>query len=267
MSARSIRMVLVLAVAVASLALPTGALGAADKLSAVDAIAADVSVDGAKDSTKPSTQTSASDSPMTDTYSGGSTDAVPPPVTCGSPAGSSADSKPASGTSTSRPATESCAITECSPSDTDGKDANGKPCVECSSVDTDGMDASGKACVAATTTELPATTTVVTETPCTDGGGSGDGITPVTTTPVTTGTTVCGGGGTPEAPEALPTTGEPVAGGGEPVLPAEPTAIGGGAPELPFTGLPLWYAIYAGLGLVLAGGALWARGRFGDGRA
>lgn len=266
MSARSIRMVLIVALAVTALALPTGAV-AADKLSAVDSIAADVSLDGSKESTKPATQTSASDSPMTDTYSGGSTDSVPPPVTCGSPPPTSSASKPATGTSTSKPATETCAIIECSAADTDGKDAKGKPCVECSSVDTDGTDASGKPCVAATTTELPATTTVVTETPCTDGGGSGAGSTPVTTTPVTTGTTVCGGGGTAEAPVALPATGEPVAGGGQPVLPAEPTAIGGGAPELPFTGLPLWYAIYGGLGLILAGGALWARGRFGRGPA
>jgi hypothetical protein len=54
---------------------------------------------------------------------------------------------------------------------------------------------------------------------------------------------------------------EPVSGGGTPE-PA-PTALGGGGPELPFTGLPLMYAIYAGFGLILLGAAFWARGRFG----
>lgn len=254
MSARSIRTIVILAIAVSALVLPTGAF-AAGKLSAVDAIAADVSVDGSKNVTKPATQTSASDSPTTDTYSGGSTDSVPPPVTCaGTPTSTSSSTKPATDTSTTKPATDTCTIVECAKGDTDGKDAKGKPCVECSSVDTDGKDASGKPCA-------PATTTIVTTTPCTQGGGK-----PATTTPGSTATTVCGGGAVEET-QALPATGEPVAGGGEPLLPEEPTAIGGGAPELPFTGLPLWYAIYGGFGLVLAGGALWARGRFGGGRA
>lgn len=260
MFVRTIRTSAIVVIAIAAMALPAAAF-AGDQLSAVDALAADVAVDGSKNSTKPATETSAGDSPTTDTYSGGSTDSVPPPVTCGGSSGStSSDTKPATGTST-KPATDTCTILECATGDTDGKDANGKPCVECSSVDTDGQDASGKPCVPATTTvtETPVTAT---ETACTDGGGTG-----ATTTPVTTGTTVCGGGGMLETPEALPATGEPVAGGGEPMLPAEPTAIGGGAPELPFTGLPLWYAIFGGLGLMLAGGALWARGRFGGGRA
>ncbi|MCW2956416.1 MAG: hypothetical protein JWO69_1285 [Thermoleophilia bacterium] len=99
--------------------------------------------------------------------------------------------------------------------------------VECSAADTDGKNAAGQPCVS-------------TSTDCVDGA------------------TVCGGGGVEEAPEDVP--GEPVAGGGEPdVAPIE--TVGGGGPELPFTGLPLWYAIYGGLALVFGGIAFWLRAR------
>jgi hypothetical protein len=73
---------------------------------------------------------------------------------------------------------------------------------------------------------------------------------------------VCGGGGVEEPVEEPVEAPEPVEGGGTPE-PAPGEAVGGGAPELPFTGLPLWYAIYGGLGLMVLGGALWMRGRFG----
>ena len=63
-----------------------------------------------------------------------------------------------------------------------------------------------------------------------------------------------------EEPVEEPTVAEPVAGGGEP-LPTPSEAVGGGAPELPFTGLPLWYAIYGGIALMLVGSAIWLRTR------
>ncbi len=80
MSARSIRSIIVLATAAAALALPTAALAGdpSDSLSAVDSIAADVSVDGSNDSSA-YTESEASDSPTTDVY--GTTETIPPPVT------------------------------------------------------------------------------------------------------------------------------------------------------------------------------------------
>lgn len=228
MSSLSFRTIIVTAIASAMLVIPAAAFagGATDDLSAVDSIASDVSVDGSNDSSA-STISSASDSPTTDTY--GSSEEIPPPVTCGSPSTDSGGStKVPVDTSTSKAPVDTCSIPECSAADTDGKDANGKPCVECSSVDTDGKDASGQPCEpVTTTTEVPATTTE----------------------PVT------GGGEVPEVAE-------PVAGGGTPI--EAPEVIGGGAPELPFTGLPLWYAIYGGIGLMIIGGALWMRGHFGN---
>jgi hypothetical protein len=224
MSARSIRNIVILAVAAATMAFPAAALagGATDSsLSAVDSIASDVSVDGTSDSSS-DVSSSASDSATSDTY-GGSTDSVPPPVTCDSSSGTSSDSS--SSTDSSSSSTDSCTTTD-----------------ECS---TEGgiSDSEGNKC------ETPVTTT--TETPtvteCTDDAtvvGDSD-------------STVCGGGGVEEAQD-IPEVAEPVAGGGEPVT----EALGGGGPELPFTGLPLWYAIYGGIGLVLVGLAFWVRARF-----
>jgi hypothetical protein len=218
---RSASLIIPVAAVAALLLVPAASFagGTTESLSAVDSIAADVSVDGTNDS-KPATQTDANDSPTKDTYGTG-TDSVPPPVTCGSTTTTDSSSKPAVDTSTSKPATDTCTIVECSSADTDGKDASGKPC---------------------TVTETK------TETPCTEGGGSGG--------------TVCGGGGV-EEPVEQPLVSEPVAGGGDP-LPEPVEVAGGGGPELPFTGLPLWYAIYGGIALMLAGAALWMRGRFGS---
>jgi hypothetical protein len=246
MTARSIRHIVILAVAAAAIMLPSSAIaGPSTEVSAVDAIASDASTDGSVDSSSDTTKSTASDSPTTDTY-GGSGDSVPPPVTCDS-SSSSGSSGSTSTDSSSSTGTDDCRIIECSAADTDGKDANGKPCVECSSFDTDGKDASGQPCV-------PVTTETVTETPCTDGSGSTSG-----------GTEVCGGGGV-EEPVEQPINPEPVIGGGEPLpvpAPAPELVAGGGGPELPFTGLPLWYAIFGGLGLMAAGGAFWMRGHFG----
>jgi hypothetical protein len=99
---------------------------------------------------------------------------------------------------------------------------------------TTGTDSSGKP---ATDTCAPTTTVVKTEKP----------VTKPVTTPVT------GGGEVPEV-------GEPVSGGGDP-LPVPAEVDGGGGPELPFTGLPLMYAIYAGFALMLLGGGIWLRAR------
>ena len=114
-----------------------------------------------------------------------------------------------------------------------GVDTSCTVIVECSAADTDGKDATGAPCVTET---------------CTEGGGTAtDG-------------TVCGGGEVPPTEEQLP----PVDGGGAP----EPVeTIGGGGPELPFTGLPLHYVIYFGIALVLMGAALWIRARFGSDQA
>lgn len=69
--------------------------------------------------------------------------------------------------------------------------------------------------------------------------------------------TVCGGGG-PETPTVVEAEPVVVDGGGSNPI-AAPEAVGGGGPELPFTGLPLITGIYFGIGLILAGGGLWAR--------
>lgn len=208
---------------------PASASGTASSLSAVDSIAADVAKDGTL-SSKPSTQTSASDSPTKDAYGTSSTDLVPPPVTCGSSSSSSSSTSDLS----SKPATDTCVIEQCSSADIDGKDANGNPCTK-------------------PATETVTTTPTTPEAPCveTDNGfGSGNG-------------TVCGGGSIPSEQLAVD---QPVSGGGAP-LPAPAEISGGGGAELPFTGLPLWYAIYGGVGLMLAGAALWLRGRVNDRRA
>ena len=75
--------------------------------------------------------------------------------------------------------------------------------------------------------------------------------------------TVCGGGGVVETPKAAPATQTPVSspapaqGGGTPDMVPATEVSGGGGPELPFTGLSLWYAVYAGLALMLIGGGIW----------
>jgi hypothetical protein len=99
---------------------------------------------------------------------------------------------------------------------------------------TSGTNSSGKP---STGTCAPSTTIIKTEKP----------VTKPVTTPVT------GGGEVPEV-------GEPVSGGGDP-LPVPAEVDGGGGPELPFTGLPLMYAIYAGFALMLLGGGIWLRAR------
>jgi hypothetical protein len=240
MSARRIRMIFPAAVAVALLLVPAGALAdpsGMDKLSAVDSIAADVAIDG-KDESKPATQTTASDSPSTQVY-GGTGDKLPPPIDCGDAKDALGSgkapvdtfSKPATDTST-KPATDTCTVVEACVDATDSKDAFGK----------DGKPA----CDVMTETETP----VVTGT-CVEGPAGKPS------------TTVCGGGGAPQQPVDEPFAAAPVAGGGEP-MPIGTQVAGGGGPELPFTGLPLWYAIYGGLGLMILGGALWMRGRYGD---
>ena len=86
---------------------------------------------------------------------------------------------------------------------------------------------------------------------------SGNECEPVTTT--VTETPVVEGGG--EVPVEEPIIAEPVAGGGMPVPVVAAEVAGGGGPELPFTGLPLWYAIYGGIGLMVLGSAFWLRAR------
>lgn len=251
MVARRIRTSLIAtlaALAVAAIPAVASANPTTESLSSVDAIAADVSVDGSLDTSKPETSSSASDSPTITTYGGGK-DKVPPPVDCSTDGGSTdaGGGKPGEGKPSTDKPSETCTDTviECSDADTDGLDANGKPCVECSSVDTDGVDASGKPCV--TETSDP-----VTE-PCVETDGGGDLI-------VGGGAAVCGGGGADEAPAELPIE-EPevVAGGGD--APTPTPVAGGGGPELPFTGLPLSSALWGGFGLMLIGAVMWFRGR------
>lgn len=82
---------------------------------------------------------------------------------------------------------------------------------------------------------------------------------PTTVSTVTEPTTPVSGGGVVEeieTPEPL----DVVSGSGaEPV--EEAPVAGGGGPELPFTGLPLWYAIYGGAALLLLGVGMWIRAR------
>jgi hypothetical protein len=242
MSARSIRFLIISSIATLAFAVAPGlALAGTDaQTSSVDAVSLSASTGSTSSS---SATTDASDSPTVDSYSGGG-ESVPPPVDCNG----STDSGSTSSGSTSSGSTDSGScdkIVECSSADTDGRDANGKPCVECSSFDTDGKDASGSPCVPVTEQKTCAASTD------SIGGGS------------TTSGTVCGGGGVgEETPTEQPVSApEPVSGGGAPDN--APSAVGGGGPELPFTGLPLMYAIYAGFGLMIAGAALWLRGRFG----
>jgi hypothetical protein len=81
----------------------------------------------------------------------------------------------------------------------------------------------------------------------------------VQTPPTTESAPVSGGGvvddvKTVDAPEPV----DVVSGSG---AAPEPVVSGGGGPELPFTGLPLMYAIYAGIAFMLVGGAIWFRTR------
>lgn len=98
------------------------------------------------------------------------------------------------------------------------------------------------------------TTSTTTPTTCTEVPTPPTTVTP----PPTTATPVAGGG--VDEPTNDPEPVEVVSGGGDPV--EAPTAVkGSGGPELPFTGLPLWYAIYGGIGFMILGGAIWFRTR------
>ena len=127
MSARSIRIVILVALtAFAVAAIPASAL-ASGGVSAVDALAADAAGDGSVNSSSSSVYSAANDSPTSSTYGGGETP-VPPPVDCDSPKTDSSSGSSSGDTSTgNKPATDTSTgcttITECATGDADGKDA------------------------------------------------------------------------------------------------------------------------------------------------
>ncbi len=128
--------------------------------------------------------------------------------------------------------------------------------------DSSSSDVSSEASDSATTDTYGGTTESVPPVTdeCASGGVSDSDGNPCeeTTTTTETPTDTDGGGGVEEA-EETPAVSEPVAGGGTPTT---EEVSGGGGPELPFTGLPLWYAIYGGIALMVAGIAFWIRARF-----
>lgn len=246
-------------------------------MSSVDVVAADVAVDGKGGGASDSSVADASDSPTVDTYTGGGDTGteLPPPVDCdtsgggasssssvtvGTGGGGSSDDVSGSGDSSDASSSDTSGggpceppIVECGDGDTNDRDADGKPCdpvvIECGLGDTDGNRANGSPCIV-------------------DGGGCIEDDAGVPPVPGAVPGDVAGdvaGGGDDDA-EDCPDDTPPVLGGGAAPLNAMPVAAGGGA-ELPFTGLPLFWSVGAGLMLIAGGIVLWVRGRRGGSQA
>lgn len=264
--------VIVVIAALAALAIPASAFagnpgvvvtGATpDAPSAVDQVASDVATDGKVDTSSTAVVTEASDSPSTSTYSGGGTsDQLPPPVDCTDTANaSSCEPADACAEGSASSSDEACdSAVECE--DAAGKDFQGLPCTpateECSADDTDGNDAKGESCVP----EIVAGCTEAVAGGGNAGGNADNGADDANgaADDNEAAATTCGGGGNDDTKPVVE------GGGKSPATTPSAVAAGGGGPELPFTGLPLWWTMLAASVLMAIGGGMWmfAKGRKG----